>query len=207
VRDDEFSRYTETFVDVRRSMSQQEILAELAEVTDRRAAQLAAGSRDLNAEVVGPMGRPRPLELALRMRTFDTWVHEQDVRTAVGQPGNEGTAGDEASAHTLVSAVPFAMVKKAKAQPGMSLQLVVTGAVSFDRTVAVDDAGMATFVSTFAGAPGASDGPTVRITLDWMTFMRLGCGRVNAPAVMDHVTLEGDRAFGLVFLSNFSIAP
>lgn len=207
VRDDGFSRYTETFVDARRSLSQQAILVELADVIDRRTAQLIEGSHDLNAEAAGPMGRPRSVELAIRMRTFDTWVHEQDVRAAIGQPGNEGTAGAHASAHTLVAAIPFTLGKKVQAQPGISVQLVVTGAVPFDRTVEVNDAGVAGFVPTFPGEPGTADGPTVRITTDWMTFMWLGCGRVSAPQVMDDVTLEGDLALGLVYLANCTITP
>ncbi|MSW41379.1 MAG: maleylpyruvate isomerase family mycothiol-dependent enzyme [Actinobacteria bacterium] len=209
VRDDGFSRYTEPPVDQRRGLPREVVIAELADVIDRRVAQLNGGDMAADSVATGPMGTERPLDLMLRMRCFDIWVHEQDARLVLDLPGHLGTAGGHSAAHTLMSALPFVLAKKVAAAPGTSLQLVVSGPVAFDRTVQVGDDGKARFVTTLAGEPGAPDGPTVRLTTDWLTFMLVACGRVDSrsPRVVDSVTIEGDVDLATRYLGNASITP
>ena len=83
----DFGRLTEIPVDLRRSRTREDVLIELAaNVADRREA-LDAGPHDVAVETPGPFG-PAPLGRVLRMRTLDTWVHEQDIRDALGRPGH-----------------------------------------------------------------------------------------------------------------------
>ena len=209
VRDDGFSRYTEPPVDLRRGVPRAEVIAELADVIERRVVQLNEGDMAADSVAAGPMGSERPLDLMLRMRCFDIWVHEQDARLALDLPGHLGTSGAHSAAHTLVSALPFVLAKKVQAGPDTSLQVVVSGPVAFDRTVKVDEGGKARFITTLPGAPGAPDGPTVRLTTDWATFMLVACGRVDAEStrVTGSVVVEGDGALAARYLANASITP
>jgi uncharacterized protein (TIGR03083 family) len=84
----------ERFVEARRKLPGREVVAELAELFDRRLSTLAS----LDAEAWSAIG-PTPLGMVpyvdyMGLRTFDCWVHEQDVRLAVGRPGGRGGHGE-----------------------------------------------------------------------------------------------------------------
>ena len=202
-----FSRYTELRVDEARGQSRAAVTATLIDVIERRTVQLNAGPSNENAEVPGLGGAPTPLGRFLRLRVFDTWAHEQDIRAAINLPGDRGTIGASITADNLLSAFPYVVGKKAGAAPGESVAVDVNGEVSFRRTVAVGDDGRAGFVSTPPGDPGSANGATVRITLDWITYFMLGCGRCEPTAVSDVVAVDGDRALGERVLAALSIAP
>lgn len=86
---DEFSRYMEVQVDVRRHHTAPEMTSELEYVTIRRARQLRNEKRDPQTTMVrGPLGDQVTLHHAMMIRAFDIWVHEQDLRVALGAPGN-----------------------------------------------------------------------------------------------------------------------
>ena len=87
----------EKYVDSRRDWSGAEALNEFVEVTHARLAQLRSYSvEDFAADSWTPMG-PGTVHDLLPFRVFDSWVHEQDMRRALGQPGGlGGGAADEA---------------------------------------------------------------------------------------------------------------
>lgn len=84
----DFTRYMEMQVDVRRHHTAPEMTSELEYTIIRRSRQLRNESRDPETMTRAPLGAEQTLELALRMRAFDVWVHEQDLRTTLGAPGN-----------------------------------------------------------------------------------------------------------------------
>lgn len=84
----DFARYMEMQVDVRRHHTAPEMTSELEYTIIRRARQLRNETRDPETMVRAPLGAEQTLELALRMRVFDVWVHEQDLRATLGRPGN-----------------------------------------------------------------------------------------------------------------------
>lgn len=82
---------TEAGVEMRRDRPGQAVVDELELVLAKRHTQLREGldSGALTAETVVPMPiGPMPLLAGLRTRCFDVWTHEQDIRLALGQPGN-----------------------------------------------------------------------------------------------------------------------
>ncbi|MFM8350991.1 MAG: maleylpyruvate isomerase family mycothiol-dependent enzyme [Actinomycetales bacterium] len=133
----DFGRMTEVGVDARRGTSPATLLAELDRVVGLRVAQLAEGPRDLDAEVTAFTASTLPLGRLLTMRTFDTWVHSQDIRDAVGQPGGLGSPGAAVSADLMVTALPRIWGKAAGAPVGAVLQVVITGPV-IERRVAIE---------------------------------------------------------------------
>lgn len=116
----DISRFTEVGVDARRSRTQDEIIAEMIDLHQRRLAQLSELPDD--AEVPGPMGKVQPLTRVLRMRCFDLAVHTRDVRVALGQ---EATLDSPAAQYAYATGVDAATRKWQKHEPSLG-HLVVT---------------------------------------------------------------------------------
>lgn len=197
----EFARYMEMQVDVRRHHTAPEMTSELEYTIIRRARQLRNESRDPETMTRAPLGAEQTLELALRMRAFDVWVHEQDLRTTVGRPGNLDSPGALVVRDTLLAALPKVVAKDAGAPPNSAVVLDVHGPVEFLRTVRVDAEGH----GSVDGAP--SLGPAVTLSMDWETYVRLACGRVRASAVTDRIKAEGDQDLATAILQNFAVTP
>ncbi|MFF3908265.1 maleylpyruvate isomerase family mycothiol-dependent enzyme [Streptomyces sp. NPDC001848] len=192
-------RYMEMQVDVRRHHTAPEMTAELEYTIIRRNRQLRNESRDPGTKVRGPLGTELTLEEAMRYRAFDIWVHEQDLRTALGRPGNLDSPGAHITRDELLAALPEVVAKDAGAPPGSAVVIDVHGPVEFLRTVRVDAEGR----GTIDGTP--SLGPAVTLTLDWETYVRLACGRVSADAVADRIKAEGDPELTAAILRSFAV--
>ncbi|MGW2299828.1 maleylpyruvate isomerase family mycothiol-dependent enzyme [Streptomyces sp. NPDC001809] len=200
VRSD-FARYMEVQVDVRRHHTAPEMTSELEYILIRRARQLRNENRSPEHLIRAPLGAEQSLELAYRMRAFDVWVHEQDLRAAVGRPGNLDSAGAHVTRDVLLEALPKVIAKDAGAPASSAVVIDVSGPVEFLRTVRVDAEGR----GSIDGAP--SLGPAVTLATDWETFVRLACGRVRAADVADRVKTEGDEALTQAILDNFAVTP
>ncbi|MEV6570393.1 maleylpyruvate isomerase family mycothiol-dependent enzyme [Streptomyces sp. NPDC051577] len=198
---DEFTRYMEVQVDVRRHHTAPEMTSELEYTVIRRARQLRNEKRDPAAMVRGPLGEQVTLEEALRLRAYDVWMHEQDLRAALGAPGNWDSPGAYVARDMLLSGLPKVVAKKAGAPANSAVVLDVHGALEFMRTVRVDAAGQ----GTLDKAP--SLGPAVTLTMDWETYVRLAGGRVRPRAVADRVKVEGDPDLAEAILAHFSVTP
>ncbi|MFH8881813.1 maleylpyruvate isomerase family mycothiol-dependent enzyme [Streptomyces californicus] len=197
----DFARYMEMQVDVRRHHTSPEILAELEYVLIRRARQIRNESRSPEAMVRAPLGTEQTLEKALNLRAFDVWVHEQDLRATLGQPGNLDSPGALVTRDLLIAGLPKVVAKAAGAPANSAVVIDVHGPVEFLRTVRVDAEGR----GSVDGAP--SLGPAVTLSLDWETYVRLACGRVRHTAVADRIKVEGDQELATAILANFAVTP
>ncbi len=81
-----FGEVNEAWVEARRRLPGEAVLAEFKDVTNQRLEQLAAMS-DEEFAVVGwsPVGQV-PYAEFMTVRVLDCWVHEQDIRGALGSP-------------------------------------------------------------------------------------------------------------------------
>ncbi|MFR9673000.1 maleylpyruvate isomerase family mycothiol-dependent enzyme [Streptomyces sp. TR02-1] len=199
---DDTSRYMEVQVDVRRHHTAPEMTSELEYTLLRRARQLRNEKREPDAEVrhVLPGKDPITLERLLQIRAFDVWVHEQDVRRALGSPGNLDSPGAFVARDVLTAGLP-SVAGRAGVPPRTAVVLDVSGPVEFLRTVRTDDQGHATVDGS------VSLGPSVTLTLDWETYVRLACGRTRPEKVEDQVKVEGDGKLAASILRNFSVTP
>lgn len=199
---DEFSRYCEVPVDKRRCHTAPEMIAELEYTLIRRARALREARQQPDDEVRWPMGphsRDVPYHVLLRMRAFDVWTHEQDVRRALREPGNLDAPGALVAKDVLIEALPKAVAKQAGAPAGSTVVVDVHGPVEFMRTVRVDADGRG---SVDERVPLA---PAVQLSVDWETFARLACGRVTAAAA--EVKVEGDEGLARRILENMAVTP
>ncbi|WP_327415117.1 maleylpyruvate isomerase family mycothiol-dependent enzyme [Streptomyces sp. NBC_01233] len=198
---DEFSRYMEVQVDVRRHHTAPEMTSELEYTVIRRSRQLRNEKRDPDTMVRGPLGDQVTLEHALRLRAFDVWIHEQDLRAALGVPGNWDAPGAYVARDLLLAGLPKVVAKRAGAPVNSAVVIDVHGALEFMRTVRVDADGRGTVDKS------PSLGPAVTLTLDWETYVRLAAGRVRAHVVADRVKVEGDAELAEAILTQFAVTP
>jgi uncharacterized protein (TIGR03083 family) len=193
---DGFGRITEVPVDLRRSRTREEVLAEFdAMLVEREPALRALRASDPGL-VMSPLGTMMPLDEMIAMRVFDTWVHEQDIRVGVGDPGHLGTAPAHMAAGRMRRALGFVWAKKVDAPVGATLEVTVTGpGVEFRDTVIRSEDGKGRPTEPVVA-------PTVALTMSFPGFVALTCGR--GPA---EVSIEGDQALGQRTVERFNIAP
>ncbi|MFF4758898.1 maleylpyruvate isomerase family mycothiol-dependent enzyme [Streptomyces sp. NPDC001292] len=195
----EHQRYMEMQVDVRRHHTSPEMTSELEYTIIRRNRQLRNESRAPGTKVRGPLGAEITLEEAMRYRAFDIWVHEQDLRAALGRPGSLDSPGAHVARDHLLAALPDVVAVKADAPRSSAIVFDVHGPLEFLRTIRVDIQGRGTLET----APAL--GPAATLALDWETYVRLACGRVTPEAVADRVKTEGDLDLAAAILRNFVV--
>ncbi|WP_306332282.1 maleylpyruvate isomerase family mycothiol-dependent enzyme [Streptomyces sp. KL118A] len=197
----EGQRYMEMQVDVRRHHTAPEMTSELEYTIIRRSRQLRNESREPATKIRGPLGSEQTLELAMRLRAFDVWVHEQDLRTTLRKPGNLDSPGAYVTRDLLLQGLPKVVGEKAGAPANSAVVFDVSGPVEFLRTVRIDADGK----GTVDNAP--SLGPLATLGLDWETYFRLACGRVTYASVADRVKVEGDHELADAILRDFAVTP
>jgi uncharacterized protein (TIGR03083 family) len=200
---DEPSRHMEVQVDVRRHHTGPEMTSELEYTIIRRSRQLRNERREPDTEVrdLMPGGARVSLEHQLRLRAFDVWVHEQDLRRALNQPGNLDSVGAHIARDLMTLGLPKVVANKAGTPPHTAVVFDVSGPLEFMRTVRVDGDGLGTVDNS------PSLGPAATVSLDWETYMRLAAGRVRPDAVADQLKVEGDAKLAKSILEVFSVTP
>ncbi len=193
--------FNEKWITALHGETRAEVLGQLAEVTAaRRAALEAMTDADFSAPSWTPVGQA-DYRRFMQVRVFDCWVHEQDVRHAVGRPGHEQGPAAEQSVDEIVRAMGFIVGKKAAAPEGSSVLIELTGPVRRDIRVAVAG-GRARVVEDIEGSP------TTFLALSSRAFTRLACGRVDPESVIDGdlggVRTAGDADLARLVVSNLA---
>ena len=181
----------ERFVDARRGWTGADALAEFIEVTHARVAQLRSYSvEDFAADSWTPMG-PGTVHDLLPFRVFDSWVHEQDMRRAVGQPGGLGGGAAEASMERITGTAGYVIGKKAAAPEGTTVVIELEAPLAQTMAIGVEGGRARTL-------DAVPDAPTVRLVTDGETYARLACGRGDPAAARaaGSVRIEGDEELG-----------
>lgn len=200
----DFARMTEVGVDARRGRSPEDLLAELNQSIARREDQLASGPRNLDAEVPAFTAAALPLGRLLTMRTFDTWVHSQDIRDAIGQPGGLGSAGAQVSASLMLQALPRIWAKVVGAPIGSVLHVEVLGPeILTSAMVEVMPDGRAVLTQN---EPGTGQPVGVHLQASWPTFMHVMAGRPQTPNATEF-EVAGDPSLVDRLVPALNIAP
>ena len=152
-----------------------------------------------NAPTQTPAG-PDSYGRFMRIRVFDCWMHEQDIRAALGRaPGDGQLSGADArqSLDEMAASMSFVVGKKGRAPDGSRVLLKLTGPLSREIRVAVD--GRAALVEDFGGAE-----PTTVVTLDGLQFTRLAGGRGVVDYRPADVDYSGDAVLGERIVENLA---
>lgn len=174
-----------------------QLLQTFRTVTGRRRAALSAlTDEQWNAVGLTPAGADSYGRF-MRIRVFDCWMHEQDIRDALGLPA---TAGELAGAPArialdeIVASMGFVVGKRGRAPEGSRVEIELTGPLARTVRVAVD--GRAAVVDDFGGAA-----PTTTIRMDGLQFTRRCGGRTVGPGDVDY---GGDQEVGRRIVENLA---
>jgi uncharacterized protein (TIGR03083 family) len=204
----EAGQFIERSVELRRRMVGQKVVDELETVVARRVAALSAPDVTLETVVRGPWG-PAPVGESLRRRILDIWTHEQDIRQALGRPGDLDSGGATVFMDLLFAALPRLVAREAGIEPGNVVIIDSTGPVMGRAGVWVEpgEEGKARGIPLFSGI--AHDGDpldvftTITISTDCLTRRAAGRGGVDDI----HFTVHGDEAVARRVLEHLVIVP
>lgn len=156
-------------VEVRRGRTGPEVLAELESVLAQRLSTLGDPSLTDTSVIEGPFGPDQAATVVL-LRTFDVWTHEQDIRCALGRPGNLDSPAAAVCVSTIMGRLPKLIARGAALEPGTTVVIDVTGpgpvAARQGVRVELDEQGQARghavpTVPTAPAVPGVSAVPGV----------------------------------------------
>jgi uncharacterized protein (TIGR03083 family) len=153
---------------------------------DRRKRLTDMSVDDWNAPTLTLVG-PDSYGRFMRVRVFDCWMHEHDIRDALNEPASDADLTGPAARLTLdemVTSMGYMVGKLGKAPDGSRVAIELTGPLARTIRVAVD--GRAQLVDDFGGQE-----PTATIRLDGVLFTRLAGGRAEPGA--GGVELGGDQ--------------
>ena len=190
--------FNEGEIEARRNLSGAQVLAEWNELVERRQATLrGCGESDFAKEMMTPTG-PGTMADFLNIRVLDCWIHEQDMRRALGRPGHGSGPAAEHTVDRLLRTLPIVIGKRAATPEGGAVAVDITGDVQ-RRVVCEVNGGRAAFVDTPTNEPLAT------VTLDSEAFVVLANGRRIAMAMTDRIRLSGDTALGQRVVENLNM--
>jgi uncharacterized protein (TIGR03083 family) len=191
--------YTGAGVAERRDRPLAEVVAELRAAIVTRSEQL----RDLPDEAdqpapVTPGGIAWSWDVLLRNRTIDVWVHEQDVRRALGRPGGLDSTAAQVVTMAFSFAMPFVLGKRVRPPAGTTVRWLVSGEVPVALAVRVGEDGRAHRIDE-----AGEDVTTLRMSTE--TFTVLAAGRRSPDEV--EVSVDGDDDLARAVLAAMAVTP
>jgi uncharacterized protein (TIGR03083 family) len=159
-----------------------------AVTNNRRTALTGLSDEEWNAVMPTPVG-PESYGRFMRVRAFDCWMHEQDMRAALSRPSSDDQLDGTVSQLVLdeiAATMGYVVGKLANAPDGSRILFELTGPLA--RRIHVNVDGRARLVDDFDGQQ-----PTVTIQLDGLQFTRLSGGRPMSSARAQDIELSGDK--------------
>lgn len=189
-----FGHFMESGVVARRDTTPPELIDEIREATSSRIAALKADPPHdpRSVPAILPPGIRWDFETLLNNRIVDLWMHQQDLRRAVGRPGNLDSAAADHSIRRLGSSLGFVLAKRVGAPSGTSATFAIDGEIV---SVMVDDEGRGQFVAPVSA-------PTVSLTLTRAEFVVAAGGRRTITP-----TVSGDAELAQRILENLAVTP
>ncbi|MGZ4536174.1 MAG: maleylpyruvate isomerase family mycothiol-dependent enzyme [Nocardioidaceae bacterium] len=193
--------YTEMGPLARAGWATDRIIEELASAAATRSAELeAAPPTDPAADPpVTPGGIGWNTETLLSNRAVDVWMHEQDIRRAVGRPGSMDGPGAVHTVGVFARSFGYVVGKRVGPPAGTTVVLDVTGVHPVHLVAAVGDDGRGHLVTEEPAAP------TVTLRMDLETYVILSGGRRTPDDVTVEVT--GDQELGGRVLAAMPVTP
>ncbi|HEY3844026.1 MAG TPA: maleylpyruvate isomerase family mycothiol-dependent enzyme [Acidimicrobiales bacterium] len=188
----------ETWVASMRSLPGEEMVARFHEVTTHRLAALDLMSQiEFDAPSWTPAGPDETYGRFMRIRHYDCYMHEHDIRAALGVTDRPAPTHLTSSLDEVATGLGYIVGKRAGLPRGSRLRLALTGPVSREFYVAVEE--RAAVVASLDGDP------TVVLEMPAMLFLRLTGGRQPALPHFDReILIAGDRELATRLASNLA---
>ncbi len=133
----------------------------------------------------------------LSNRAVDQWMHQQDIRRAVGKPGGLAGPGGGHALAVFSRGLTFVVGKRVAPPPGTTVVLDITGEHPATLAAMVGDDGRAARPDTIPADP------TARIGMDFETFIVLSGGRRTPEQVT--TAISGDTELANDVLANLAV--
>ncbi|MBI1349518.1 MAG: maleylpyruvate isomerase family mycothiol-dependent enzyme [Actinomycetales bacterium] len=197
----DIGRFTEVGVDYRRGTPKEDVTDELRGIIATRRRQL--DDVPPGEGVLSVMGNPTTIDRLLHVRTLDIWMHEQDIRVALGRDGGWDTRPAQVSLEQIRRALPYVWARTCQAPEGSTVRVTVTGpGLTAQLAAVVGPEGKGTEMEPPSEA-------TVHLTLAWPDLVALSAGRIDPdePDLRARITLEGDPQLAETLLRALAITP
>lgn len=135
----------------------------------------------------------------LANRVTDQWMHQQDIRRAIGRPGGLGGRGGAHVLGVFSRGLGYVVGKQVRPTAGTSVVIEVAGEHSSTLAVQVGDDGRA---HTVEAVPAD---PTTHISMSFESYVILSGGR--RPPAMVEAAIAGDQALGNAVLAALAVTP
>jgi uncharacterized protein (TIGR03083 family) len=188
----------ELWVEFLRSFSDEQLLDRFEEVTNQRLAALdAMDQAAFDAPSWTPVGRDESYGRFMRIRHFDCYMHEHDMRLALGGPPRNDPADLASCLDEATTGLGYIVGRRAALPDGSKVRIELTGPASRTLLVSVDGR---------AAVTDALDGPaTVEVTMPAPLFLRLVGGRHDPePERLGRAELGGDRQLAEQLVANLA---
>lgn len=197
VRND-LARINEAWVLSYRDRSITDVVSDLAEIVTERRASLATQDQETFDEPSWTPAGEDTYGRFMRIRVFDMWFHEQDVREATGRPGGLEGAPVEQVLEEVESVLGYVTGKLAQVPEGTSVRFDLTEPL--ERVYEIEVTDRARVVENLEGEPDLT------IMLPGTLFFRLAGGRRSwdDPEVREQVAIEGNNDLAHQVLSNLA---
>jgi hypothetical protein len=124
----------------------------------------------------------------MSLRSFDIWIHEQDIRSAVNSPGDLATNPARSAAQRMINALPLIWGKKVGAPPGSEILFTLTGpGIEGSVRIAVNPEGHAEFVEQVSESAD-------QVSMSWPDFVNAFAGRVPISETLAASQIHGKLA-------------
>lgn len=194
----ELGSSNEDDVDVRRSLSGAEVLAEWNEITALRLEALRTANAGYFAqEVMTPAG-PGTMADFLHLRVLDCWTHEQDMRRTLHLPGHQSGPSAEHTIDRLIRTLPIVIGKRAQTPEGQCVVIRITGHVT--RVIALTMIDGRAQMSNDETASSLCD-----ISMESDVFLQLATGRAGYEELSKEIQISGDTAHAERVLTQFNM--
>ena len=196
----EIGAMNESWVHSMRAHSPEQMREELKAILHARRTALEDMSEQVWNEVTFTPAGPDSYGRFMRIRIFDCWMHEHDIREAVDAPASDrelATTTARLSLDEMAGSMGFVVGKRAGAPDGSRVAIELTGPLQ--RTIRVQVDGRAKVVEDFGGAD-----PTTTITIDGLLFTRLAGGRTPLAEHESDIGFSGDDTVGRRVVENLN---
>ena len=172
---------------------------EFIEVTQRRLRSLnAATAEDFASLTWTPVGE-RPMAEMLKIRLFDSFMHELDIRRALGMEPEPDALGEQVSIERALLAIPGALGRSNLLKTGESLIVDLVDRPQLEHSWANQD-------GRVVGAEGTVRS---RISLPAQVLLLRFCGRISTEVALGSpgVEISGDAAVMRDFFDAINVVP
>lgn len=192
------AQFNEAWVESLRAVPGAEVLEQFRDVTAKRSETLRSMTQaDFDAPSWTPVSPDETYGRFMRIRHFDCYLHELDIRAAVGAADREDPAHVHLAVREPLSALGYIVGKKAGLPRGTTVSVRLMGPANETHHVVVED--KARIVETLDSQP------TTAIALSAVLFLRLTGGRVDPmPYIGDSIVFEGDHELAARLATNLA---